>query len=344
MLPRRVLPHQVHMITRRCSERRFFLKPTKATKAIVLYALGVALKATSVEFYGHVVEANHYHAVVGDPKGELSAFMQRFDQLIGRALNAYYGRGESLWCPGSFSNVEIHDEETLIRELVYVYSNPVKDGLVARPELWPGLKTAPEDMGNLTLTAKKPETAFFGGKRPKNWIARGTLTPAEVREVEAEQRQEAARARAEGERVRAPRSKLPDEVRIEVKLPALAEDRETFVSRVRAALEREVEEIHAKRKAEGKPPFMGAAAIRALDPFASAGSTYPKFKLNPRIASGNQDGERQQLLRELKAWRAAYKAALEEWRNGRRDVVFPPGTNRMAKLHNCVVGEVPLLL
>ena len=35
--------------------------------------------------------------------------------------------------------------------------------MVARPELWPGAKFLPEDLGT-TITVKKPEGAFFGGR------------------------------------------------------------------------------------------------------------------------------------------------------------------------------------
>jgi len=334
------------MVTARCSERRFFLKPGKAVNQIVRYALARALQVTSIELYAFVAEANHYHAIVGDPQGELPKFMYQLNVLTARALNAHYGRGENFWCPAPYSNVEIHDEETLIRELVYVYTNPVKDGLVRRPEKWPGLMTRPEDMGRRSEIVPRPDNAFFGVRRPADWIARGTLNPREVRQAEAELRQAKRRACAEGVRVHQRKSTLPVEIPLEVKLPLLVEDdeRDAFVGRVRRALERELDAIYRQRRAEGKTAFLGIARIRALDPFASAGDTFPKFSLNPRIASGNQDGERQALLRGLMAWRAAYRAALEEWRAGKRGVVFPLGTYRMSKFHRCKVGEVPLLI
>jgi len=343
-LPRRVLPFMCHLVTRRCSERRFFLKPSKAVNEIVRYALAVAAAETGVELYAAMVEANHLHLVVGDPEAELSEFMQRFDQLVARALNARYGRGENFWSSGKFSNAEIHDEETLIRKLLYAYTNPVKDGLVERPEQWPGVKTLPEDMGALKQTVARPKHAFFGGRRPEGWIPRGALKPSEVRKAEAEQRLAAEAARRAGERPPRRGSTLPAQATLELKLPALAEsDREDFVRRVREALEQELQRIYQQRRAAGKSEFMGVGRIRALDPFASAGDTFPRFQLDPRIASGNQDGERQALLDELKAWRYAYKAALEEWRNGNRAVTFPLGTYHMRKVHECTVGEVRLI-
>jgi putative transposase len=44
---RRVLPGQTYLVTRRCSERRFFLRPSTVTNAIFLYALAVAARLLS---------------------------------------------------------------------------------------------------------------------------------------------------------------------------------------------------------------------------------------------------------------------------------------------------------
>jgi len=343
-LPRRLLKQQVHLVTRRTSERRFFLKPCKAVRQVVLYALGLALQRYAIQLYALVVEANHFHMVLCDPKGELDAFMKDVDQLIARALNAYWGRGESFWSPSSYSNVEIHDPETLIRKLVYVFTNPVRDGLVARPEDWPGIRTLPEDMGSLEFTVQRPKQAFFGGKRPADWIPRGALSPFEVRKAEAKKRRDARQARAEGKRPRRERSRLPKEVTFSVGVPSGVDDRGAFVAEVRNTLEAELQRIYTQRAQDNKPPFMGAQAMRDLDHNASAGDTFPQFRLNPRLAPGsNEDGQAKELKRELSLWRMQYAAALLSWRSGRRNAVFPVGTCRMVKLHGCRVGEVALL-
>ncbi|MEZ6189615.1 MAG: hypothetical protein R3F62_32015, partial [Planctomycetota bacterium] len=255
----RVLHNQIHLVTARCSERRFFLKPCKATREIFTYALARALQLTSVELYAITVQANHFHAEVGDPKGELPRFMEILDLLTSRALNAHYGRGERFWSSAPYSNVEIHDEETLIRELVYLYTNPVKDGLVARPEDWPGFSTAPEDMGTFSRLVHRPDYAFFGARTGKRWIPKGDLDPADYRKALAAREQAEARDRELGIRVRQARTTLPEAISLEVKVPFLIppEDHEAFRQRVRAAVEREVEEIHRRRHASGKHGFMG---------------------------------------------------------------------------------------
>ena len=86
-------------------------------------------------------------AAATDDQAELSDFFRDFHSLVARGLNAYYGRGENLWAPGSFGNVEVHGNPSLEDQLLYLWTNPVKDGLVARPEDWPGVKFLPEDFG-----------------------------------------------------------------------------------------------------------------------------------------------------------------------------------------------------
>ena len=133
-LPRRVIPGTTHMTTRRCARRNFFLKPCKAVNELVGYCLATASTRHGVMVHAVIVQANHYHLVLTDVHGKLPDFERDFDQLVARALNAKYGRGEAFWCPGSYSNVEIHDAPTLLDRICYVMANCVKDGLVATPE------------------------------------------------------------------------------------------------------------------------------------------------------------------------------------------------------------------
>jgi hypothetical protein len=53
--PRRVLPGTTYLVTRRCSERRFFLRPSVITNAIFLYLLSVAARLHRVEIHAFCV-------------------------------------------------------------------------------------------------------------------------------------------------------------------------------------------------------------------------------------------------------------------------------------------------
>jgi REP element-mobilizing transposase RayT len=160
-LPRQVLPGTTYLVTRRCSERRFFLKPTQTTTEIFLYVLAVAAKRHDILVHAACALSNHCHLVVTDTKGELPKFMQYLDSLVARAVNASIGRFEGFWASdGSYSAVEPLDPSDVVGKLAYVLGNPVAAGLVRRGSQWPGLWTAPEQIGAGSITARKPKVFF----------------------------------------------------------------------------------------------------------------------------------------------------------------------------------------
>ena len=162
--PRRVLPGTSYFITRRCSERRFFLRPSQLTNEIFLYVLALAAQRYGILVHAACVLSNHAHLVLTDRDGRLPAFMQYLDSLVARAVNASLGRFESLWASdGSYSAVEPLDPSDIVAKAAYVLANPVAAGLVQRGAEWPGLWTAPERIGTTKLTARKPK-AFFDPK------------------------------------------------------------------------------------------------------------------------------------------------------------------------------------
>ena len=92
--PRQILPGKPHLVTRRCSERRFFLKPTQRTNELLLYVLAVAARRYGVLVHAFCVLSNHLHLILTDQHANLPAFMQYFDSLVARAINASLGRFE----------------------------------------------------------------------------------------------------------------------------------------------------------------------------------------------------------------------------------------------------------
>jgi hypothetical protein len=49
--PRQVLPGTTYLITRRCSQRQFLLRPSDVTNSIFLYVLALAAKRFGVEVH-----------------------------------------------------------------------------------------------------------------------------------------------------------------------------------------------------------------------------------------------------------------------------------------------------
>ncbi len=159
--PRRVLPGTSYLVTRRCSERRFFLRPSRVANEIFLYVLAVAARRYGVLVHAFCVLSNHCHLVITDPGGRLPEFMQYLDSLVARAVNASLGRFEGFWATdGSYSAVEPLDPRDVVAKTAYVLANPVAAGLVRRGAEWPGLWTSPDQIGSATLVARRPKLFF----------------------------------------------------------------------------------------------------------------------------------------------------------------------------------------
>ena len=159
--PRQVLPGATYLITRRCSERRFFLRPSKVTDSIFLYVLALAARRHRVAVHAFCVLSNHYHLLVTDPDAQLPAFMQYLDSLVARATNAFLGRWEGFWSSEtSYSAVSQGATGDIVGKIAYVLANPVSAGLVPSGRDWPGLWTAPEQLGSATLVVARPNVFF----------------------------------------------------------------------------------------------------------------------------------------------------------------------------------------
>jgi putative transposase len=159
-LPRSVLPGTTYLISRRCSERRLFLRPSPATNRILLYCLAVAAARTGVRLHAFGFLSNHYHLVATDRRGQLPTFMHIFNLLVARALNARYGRFEAFWASGTYSAVELADREAIIDKIAYTLANPVAAGLVVSSELWPGAISSPQEIGATPRQVARPEKFF----------------------------------------------------------------------------------------------------------------------------------------------------------------------------------------
>jgi putative transposase len=112
--PRQVLAGATYLVTRRCSQRPFLFRPSKASDQVFAYALAVAARRHGVQVHAYCVLSNHLHLVVTDPRGELPAFQQLLGMLVARAVNALLGRWKNLWAPGSCSAVTLATPEDVV--------------------------------------------------------------------------------------------------------------------------------------------------------------------------------------------------------------------------------------
>ena len=308
-LPRRVLQGAAIMVSRRCTQRQFLLRPDAVVEQVLTFCLGLAARRHGVEVFCLVALSNHVHIGLRDPKGRLPDFMAHFDSLVARALNCYHGRGENFWAPGSYSAVNLEDEDAVVDKIVYMITNPIAANLVDLPDQWPGLLTLTGDLGRRELVARRP-TFFF--RQPRT-------------DDDAPDADDTAAGRAR--RRYPPRDCTPDEVRLRLTRPPGFHDLDDDALRTliaRRVVDR-VDELHQQRRREGRGPALGREAVLLQRPTDTPGSSAPTFGLNPRVACRDRWKRAERLQDLVQFWREHHEASVR-FRAGERDVVFPAGT------------------
>ena len=176
--PRQVLPGVTYLVTRRCLERQFHLRPGRITNETFLYILAVATRRYHIRLHAFCVLSNHYHLVFTDPKASMPAFQQYLDGLVGRALNAAIGREDHFWSADGYNAVTLCTPNDISDKTAYVLANPVAAGLVERARMWPGLWSGPELLAVGRLVAERPRHFFDpDGAMPERATLELTLPP-----------------------------------------------------------------------------------------------------------------------------------------------------------------------
>ena len=163
--PRRIEKGTTYLVTRRCAQRQFLLRPSEEVNGFFLFCLAEATQRCGAIVHAYCVMPNHYHLVLTDVEGKLPELMHRLNMFVGRGLNAHYGRWESFWAPGSYSAVKLVDANDTLAKTVYALQNPVAAGLVSASEHWPGLCSRPDDMLGRQLQVPRPQHFFRKGGR-----------------------------------------------------------------------------------------------------------------------------------------------------------------------------------
>ncbi|HEU4727559.1 MAG TPA: hypothetical protein VFT22_06715 [Kofleriaceae bacterium] len=156
MLPRQVLPGQFYMITRRCTQRQFLLRPDAEVNNAFIYCLVEAALRCQIEVILPCAMSNHHHTVVFDRFGRYPEFAEHFHKMLARCLNALRGRWENLWSSEQVCVVRLVGRDDVIDKLAYTATNPVKDHLVERVYHWPGVNGLSALMTGRPLRATRP--------------------------------------------------------------------------------------------------------------------------------------------------------------------------------------------
>ena len=148
------------MITRRCTQRQFLMRPDRETNNAFIYCLAVAAERYRIRVIFTAAMSNHHHTGIEDPDGNYPAFLEHFHKLFAKCQNALRGRWENFWSSEQTSVVRLVDPGDVVDKMVYALTNPVKDRLVEKAHHWPGVSSLAALMHGKTLVASRPRHFF----------------------------------------------------------------------------------------------------------------------------------------------------------------------------------------
>ncbi|MEM1245397.1 MAG: transposase [Acidobacteriota bacterium] len=292
-------------VTTRTLQSRHLLRPGRRTNQIVVGVLARAQQRTGICIVGPVAMSNHIHLlVVPRSTRQLSVFMRYVNSNVARKVGRLHGWKGKFWEKRYTAIVVTDEEQAQVGRLRYLLSQGVKEGLVQRPEDWPGVHVA------RALQSGYPEIS--GGV----WHDRTAQRRAGRRSSRG-----SARARDF------------DQKSLCVGLCPLPCWSELSWSQRRAATRRLIREVvsEARRERKGRPVF-GARAVLDQDPF-SAPEQSERRPAPPCHAASRK--ARRELTKELRAFAAAFFAASEALRKGETADFpagcFPPGLPYVAE-------------
>jgi len=142
-LPRCVRPGTPYLLTRRCYQRTFRLRPSEFTNELYEFCLAVCAEKYGILIHAACVMSNHHHVLLTDVYGCLPDFVRDLHRMMAKALNAAQGQWENLWSAEPYHVLELPMLADAIDKVAYIAANPVEAGLVESPEQWPGVMLLP---------------------------------------------------------------------------------------------------------------------------------------------------------------------------------------------------------
>ena len=166
----------VHFLTFSCYRRQPFLASPHSRD---LFELALEQSRIRYGFYvvGYVVMPEHVHLLMTEPEhGTLASAVQAIKQSVSRKLIA--GR-EHFW-QARYYDFNVFTSKKRIEKLKYIHRNPVKRGLVERPEDWAWSSFSHYVTGVTgVVEIESPWTAYHRATKspalpPKTAVERGT--------------------------------------------------------------------------------------------------------------------------------------------------------------------------
>src|SRR5436853_4841521 len=130
-------------VTCRTIHSRFLLRPGRRLDEIIVGVLGRAQRLYDVRCCGYVFPSNHLHLLLDvEDARQLSSFMCYVGSNLAREISRLYGWTDKIWSRRYQAIVVSGEEGAQIARLKYLLAHGAKEGLVARPQEWPGVHVA----------------------------------------------------------------------------------------------------------------------------------------------------------------------------------------------------------
>ncbi len=290
-----------YFVTVKTFQERMLLTPSKRVNEVIGGVMAKAVELSGVEVHGFVVMSNHLHVLVTAKGASLSKFMEYFLGNTARKVSKLVGWSGAFW-QRRFDFSPVLDDATAEERLSYILSHGVKEGLVRRPEEWPGLSCLEQLKRGGAMVYR-----FFCWAR--RW-RKGQL-------------------KAGGEDMWS--DALAEEVRLT--LSPLPSWRGLTGEQRRRKVEGLISDIVNEGKARFKA-VVGVKKVTSQDPKYQP----EKKKKTPRpLCHASTKQARVEFREKLRSWMAAYSEASKRFRNEEWTVPFPPWAFRPGVLASGVV-------
>ncbi len=304
-MPARPVPQGRTLTMDRRTTRRFFiLRPDLdgRSRRIIYYCLAVLSAKHGIAVHAVAQMSTHWHVCLTDVQGVLPDFLRDVHQTLAMCFKGHREWKEEVWNKSQTGVVDIETSAGALKQLAYVMCNPIEAGMVRTLEEYPGAITRPEQIGRVAFAVKRPAIGYLANEQ--KWPKTATLRYEVPAALRAEYGAGATYAIVEATRARA-------------------------------------EKLRKERAAQGLG-YLGAQAVCNAPVTTRATKEEERGGLRPTQTIG--PGEHQVLrrkLREQRAWRTAYAKCLARWRNGDREVEWPPHTWKMRVVHGVRCAPPP---
>jgi putative transposase len=128
-------PGALYHVTSRGNEKKKIFRD-EADQVRFLKILGDYHDRYGILIHAYVLMDNHYHLILELPRGNLLKVMHGLNSAYTGYFNRRYGRSGHLF-QGRYKAIVVDKENYLLQLSRYVHLNPVRAGMVKRPEQYP---------------------------------------------------------------------------------------------------------------------------------------------------------------------------------------------------------------